>query len=54
LAAKNNARSRGATRTRKAIVAWFYPGETTGHEFLYFKHEGKELAGKKHQIASTN
>jgi hypothetical protein len=30
-----------------AIVTWFYPGETTGHEFLYPKPVGKELASAK-------
>lgn len=33
----------------QAIVAWFYPGEATGHEFLYFNHERKELARDKRQ-----
>jgi hypothetical protein len=28
----------------EAIVTWFYPGETTGHEFLYPKQVEKELA----------
>jgi hypothetical protein len=28
----------------EAIVTWFYPGRTIGHEFLYSKQEGKELA----------
>jgi hypothetical protein len=31
----------------EAIVTWFYPGQTTGHEFLYPKQEEKELAGAK-------
>jgi Protein of unknown function (DUF2911) len=31
----------------EAIVTWFYPGETTGHEFLYPKQEEKELASAK-------
>jgi hypothetical protein len=25
-----------------ALVAWFYPGETTGHEFLYPKDQEKQ------------
>jgi hypothetical protein len=29
----------------QAIVTWFYPGETTGHQFLYPKQVEKELAG---------
>jgi hypothetical protein len=32
-----------------AIVAWFYPGYTSGHEFLYSKQESKELAMAKHE-----
>jgi hypothetical protein len=28
-----------------ALVAWFYPGETTGHEFLYPKDQEKQIAG---------
>jgi hypothetical protein len=28
----------------EALVSWIYPGETTGHEFLYPKRERKELA----------
>ena len=28
----------------QAIVAWFYPGRTDGHEFLYSKQAQKELA----------
>ena len=32
----------------EAIVTWFYPGNTIGHEFLYGKQERKEL-GKDHQ-----
>jgi hypothetical protein len=31
----------------QAIVTWFYPGETTGHEFLYPKQVEKELASVK-------
>jgi len=27
-----------------ALVAWFYPGETIGHEFLYSKDQEKQLA----------
>lgn len=32
----------------QAIVAWFYPGDTTGHEFLYPKQLQTELAKAKH------
>lgn len=31
-----------------AIVTWFYPGTSSGHEFLYSKAEGQELARAKH------
>jgi hypothetical protein len=31
----------------EAIVTWFYPGETTGHEFQYPKQVQKELANAK-------
>ena len=32
----------------QSIVTWFYPGDTTGHEFAYSKSEAKELARVKH------
>jgi len=32
-----------------ALVAWFYPGETTGHEFLYSKGQEKQLAQDSQQ-----
>jgi hypothetical protein len=31
----------------KALVTWFYPGETIGHEFLYPKQVSKEFAKAK-------
>jgi len=31
----------------ETIVSWFYPGEATGHEFLYPKQEERELAQAK-------
>jgi hypothetical protein len=31
----------------EAIVAWFYPGRTTGHEFVYPAQEEKQLAMAK-------
>jgi len=31
----------------QAIVSWFYPGSTIGHEFLYPKQLWKELAKSK-------
>lgn len=30
------------------LVAWFYPGRTTGHEFVYSNAETTELAQVKH------
>lgn len=38
----------------EALLKWFYPGETTGHEFLYPKQEGKELAQDKQQIVTAS
>jgi len=32
-----------------ALVAWFYPGETTGHEFLYPKDQEKQLSQDSQQ-----
>jgi hypothetical protein len=37
---------RGSERP-EAVVTWFYPGATTGHEFLYPKQVEKELAKDK-------
>ena len=37
----------------EAILAWFYPGLPTGHEFLYPKVEGKELARDVHQTRAV-
>lgn len=34
---------RGAGQPQ-AIVAWFYVGDTDGHEFLYSKQQARELA----------
>lgn len=34
---------RGAAQP-EAVVAWFYSGETEGHEFLYPKQQAQELA----------
>jgi hypothetical protein len=31
----------------EAIVTWFYPGETNGHEFIYPKQTQQELASAK-------
>jgi hypothetical protein len=38
---------RGSSQAQ-AIVTWFYPGSTTGHEFFYPKQVQKELAKDKH------
>jgi hypothetical protein len=32
----------------EALLTWFYPGETIGHEFLYHKQEARELSQDKH------
>jgi len=37
---------RGSSQNQ-AIVTWFYPGRTTGHEFLYPKQVQSELAKDK-------
>jgi hypothetical protein len=33
----------------QAIVSWFYPGHSIGHQFVYSNHENQELARGKHQ-----
>jgi hypothetical protein len=36
----------------EAIVTWFYPGQSIGHEFLYSKQDEKEIAqAKQHTVA---
>jgi hypothetical protein len=35
------------TAQPQALISWFYPGETTGHEFLYPKPASRELAKTK-------
>jgi hypothetical protein len=41
---------RGSMRP-EAIVTWFYPGRTDGHEFLYPKQDQKEIAqAKQHTV----
>jgi hypothetical protein len=37
------------THKPEAMLKWFYPGETTGHEFLYSRTEEQELAQDAHQ-----
>jgi Protein of unknown function (DUF2911) len=34
----------------EALVKWFYPGRTTGHEFVYPKQEEQELAQARLQM----
>lgn len=39
----------------EAIVAWFYPGRTNGHEFVYPKPKRQELArGKTQTVVAGN
>lgn len=33
----------------QALLTWFFPGETIGHEFLYSNQEEKELAQDRQQ-----
>lgn len=40
---------RGGTRP-EAIVTWFYPGRTIGHEFVYSKQEQRDLARDKQKV----
>lgn len=37
----------------EALLKWFYPGETSGHEFIYPRHEEKELTQDKQQIVTA-
>lgn len=38
----------------EAIKAWFYPGESTGHEFVYPKDQGSKIAEATHQPVLTS
>jgi len=41
----------------EALLNWFFPGETVGHQFQYHKQEAKELAQDKQRevvVPSTN
>jgi hypothetical protein len=39
----------------EALLNWFYPGETTGNEFVYSKQVEKQLAQEKQQtVFATN
>ncbi len=37
----------------EAIVTWFYPGRTIGHEFLYSKQDRKEIAQAKQRTVAA-
>lgn len=37
----------------EALVKWYYPGETTGHEFVYSKHEEQQLAQDQKQTIAV-
>ena len=37
----------------EALVTWFYPGETTGNEFVYSKQVEKQLAQDKQQTVEV-
>ncbi len=37
----------------EAIITWFYPGRTIGHEFVYPKQERNELANNKQHTIVT-
>jgi hypothetical protein len=38
----------------EVLLKWFYPGETTGNEFVYPKQEEKDLAQDRQQIVVAN
>jgi len=37
----------------EALLKWFYPGETTGNEFVYSKQEEKQLAQDRQQTVEA-
>lgn len=37
-----------------ALIKWFYPGETSGHEFEFSKSKESELAQDKQETISVN
>ncbi len=37
----------------EAIVTWFYPGQTIGHEFVYSKQDEKEIAQAKQRTVAA-
>jgi hypothetical protein len=38
----------------EALLKWFYPGETVGHEFQYRKPEEEELAQDKQRVVEAS
>jgi hypothetical protein len=38
----------------ETIVTWFYPGYTSGHEFVYSNREQQELAQVKHRTVMAS
>ena len=40
--------------TPDALLKWFYPGEVTGHEFVYPKQEEQQLAQERQQTVTAN
>jgi|HubBroStandDraft_6_1064221.scaffolds.fasta_scaffold199923_1 hypothetical protein len=38
----------------EAILTWFFPGETRGHEFIYPRTEERELARDMHQTVAPD
>jgi hypothetical protein len=37
-----------------ALLKWFYPGDSTGHEFVYSKEKEKELAQDQQQTIAAS
>ena len=40
--------------TPNVLLKWFYPGRTTGHEFVYPKQERQQLAQERHVDISAD
>jgi hypothetical protein len=43
----------GGAMQPEAIVTWFYPGRTIGHQFIYWKQQEKEVARNKQHTVIT-
>ena len=43
----------GKAMQPEAIVAWFYPGRTLGHQFIYSKQQEKQVAQNKQHTVIT-